>query len=685
MPDPSGFLTFLVLQINVFVLGSTYMKLVKELNLNHRDIPVIDPAVYISRFAALLDFGDEENRVANDAVRLVQRFSRDWMDQGRRPAGICGACLIIAARMNNFRRSLEEVTQVVKIAETTVRKRLEEFATTETSTLTIQDWRSGAWFDEAADPPAFVESTKRDQRERIKAAQAAQLAKRASQRVRFAGDCSDEEQRDLSDVAEEDENEDAVNRHSEGSTGIEERPPVASGSARTELNADLDALEEGDSAALAANEEEPAADGDRVDDDAEDDDAELDDILGGINSEVQALTGVAKKKRGRPPGPPTQAQQLGWKGRVEPPPDTRTAEEIAQDEQEHDAIASDITASLSAKPYVVLDSELTDKERARYIAAQAPPKLQQEDDDGRLSELDDEDLDAYILTEEEVRIKERLWMEFNKEYLEKVAERHLRAEIDEKPLRKRDRKKKPKPRDSSTALGETAAESTKKLLKQKKFSKKINYAAIESLLGDDHAMEGIDGLSGAPKRDNLFDEDANDAWEGGSQRSSRAPSLVPSMGSSSGGKKKRKRRSSSASVRDDAGEQAERLRKKLQNGSKKPVKRTIGPVSGKKVNPDKIKATFGAIKGAAPAAAEASEPAEGIARSPIPQSPGALASPEPADSPGEEGSDDDEEDEPPPPRGPTPPLDPDQEYFKTLMKGTRAGSDDEDEAEAEEW
>jgi transcription factor IIIB 90 kDa subunit len=49
------------------------------------------------------------------------------MTRGRRPAGICGAALLLAARMNNFRRSVEEIVQVVKIADTTLKKRLDEF------------------------------------------------------------------------------------------------------------------------------------------------------------------------------------------------------------------------------------------------------------------------------------------------------------------------------------------------------------------------------------------------------------------------------------------------------------------------------------------------------------------------------------------------------------------------------
>jgi transcription factor IIIB subunit 2 len=65
------------------------LKLVRELNLR---LPLVDPSIYIHRFAAMLEFGDKTSAVAADALRLVQRMSRDWIQTGRRPAGICGAC-----------------------------------------------------------------------------------------------------------------------------------------------------------------------------------------------------------------------------------------------------------------------------------------------------------------------------------------------------------------------------------------------------------------------------------------------------------------------------------------------------------------------------------------------------------------------------------------------------------------
>ena len=94
-------------------------------------------------------------QVAKDAVRIVQRMNRDWMTPGRRPAGICGAALILAARMNNFRRTVREVVYVVKVQEQTIFHRLEEFKNTESSGLTVDEFRT-IDLERFADPPAYT-------------------------------------------------------------------------------------------------------------------------------------------------------------------------------------------------------------------------------------------------------------------------------------------------------------------------------------------------------------------------------------------------------------------------------------------------------------------------------------------------------------------------------------------------
>ncbi|KAJ2721760.1 transcription factor TFIIIB subunit brf1 [Coemansia sp. Benny D115] len=143
-----------ILQVSVFKLGATFAKLVNALSLQ---LPIVDPSLYISRFASMMEFGDKTQQVCLDAIRLVQRMDRDWIRTGRRPSGICGASLLIAARMHNFRRTQKDIIRVVKIADGTLRRRLDEFRNTPSGSLTVADFRS-LWLEQSADPPAFVKS-----------------------------------------------------------------------------------------------------------------------------------------------------------------------------------------------------------------------------------------------------------------------------------------------------------------------------------------------------------------------------------------------------------------------------------------------------------------------------------------------------------------------------------------------
>lgn len=101
-----------------------------------------DPAVYSLRFANRLDLGTDKHRIATDATRLVRRFQADWMSEGRRPAGVCGACLLVAARMNGYHRTPEEIAQIVKVSPATIRRRLLEFAKTDMANKTVEQWKN---------------------------------------------------------------------------------------------------------------------------------------------------------------------------------------------------------------------------------------------------------------------------------------------------------------------------------------------------------------------------------------------------------------------------------------------------------------------------------------------------------------------------------------------------------------
>jgi len=74
-----------------------------------------DPALYVYRFAAHLDLDEKANAVALTALRIVGRMKRDWIVAGRRPAGICAAALLIAARAHGFSRGKEDVTKILRV------------------------------------------------------------------------------------------------------------------------------------------------------------------------------------------------------------------------------------------------------------------------------------------------------------------------------------------------------------------------------------------------------------------------------------------------------------------------------------------------------------------------------------------------------------------------------------------
>ncbi|KAI3620585.1 hypothetical protein CBS9595_002552 [Malassezia furfur] len=350
-----------VIQVNVFVLGRSYLRLLRVLNLQ---MPLIDPSFYISRFAALLEFGDETQRVVTDATRLVTRFKTDWMVEGRRPAGICGACLLLAARMNHFRRSVTEIVQVVKIADVTLRKRLEEFKSTPSGQLTIEDFRS-VWLEEENNPPAFA--------------------------------------------------------------------------------------------------------------------------------------------RARAPKGPKQADIDAVAPQVPPEPEMPELEQLAEQ-----ATEQEINSYLQQDDIRALETDLSAQERSRVERARAghmAPESQAEENaapsteaqgnpDDDLGDLDEAELDNFILSEDEVKVKERVWMEFNKDYLEAALARQLKLEADQKAgIATAPRSK---PRDGTTAPTKSAAESAKQMMLQKRWSRRINYDVLNSLFPGGNGPQSNTSKSGQP-------------------------------------------------------------------------------------------------------------------------------------------------------------------------------------------
>ncbi|KAL4068304.1 hypothetical protein V8B97DRAFT_888451 [Scleroderma yunnanense] len=397
-----------LLQVNVFELGHIYLQLVQTLNLK---LPLVDPSHYISRFAALLEFGDETHKVATDAVRLVQRFDRDWVTKGRRPAGICGAALLLAARMNNFRRSIEEIVQVVKIADTTLKK---HFRT--------------VWLDEEMDPPAFTKGKEREEREREDAqnfpSKAVSKKKRKTKRKKGNSE-SDTEDVEIS---------------SQAASGASPLPTI-----------DPALFNQG----ILAGTTRPTPLF-YPEDEGEAPFAHIDPML---------RPGIMEK---------SHISTLEPSGIV------------AMEETVDKALAEEVATFLQNQQGLLL-SEALDEAEGR--------KQSQFAEVDELKGLDEEEISQFILSEAEVKVKERVWVEINRDYLEALAAKTEQQQNDvTQPKSRKRRKSSTKPRDESTPSGTTAAESVRNLIKKNpKYSKRINYDALKDLFVDgDRTIPNLD-------------------------------------------------------------------------------------------------------------------------------------------------------------------------------------------------
>ncbi|KAF5211416.1 putative transcription factor [Clavispora lusitaniae] len=140
------------LQISVYSLGSTYLKLVRALQIQR--LPIADPSLFIQHFADRLSLGDKTAKVCKDATKLAHRMSSDWIHEGRRPAGIAGACVLLAARMNHINRTHAEIVAVARVGEETIQKRLNEFKNTTSANLTISEFRDSQNSNDSL-PPSY--------------------------------------------------------------------------------------------------------------------------------------------------------------------------------------------------------------------------------------------------------------------------------------------------------------------------------------------------------------------------------------------------------------------------------------------------------------------------------------------------------------------------------------------------
>ncbi|XP_023337496.1 transcription factor IIIB 90 kDa subunit isoform X2 [Eurytemora carolleeae] len=413
-----------ILQIDVYELGRTYLRLSQALCIN---IPAMDPCLYVMRFAHRLDFGEKTHEVSMTALRLVSRMKKDWIHFGRRPSGLCGAALLIAGRLHEFNRTINDVIKVVKVHESTLRKRLNEFGETPASQLTLEEFMTVDLdaMTEEQDPPSFKAARKKD-RERLARLEDEDLL-----------------EKEMSSLEAEIEKELEERKGKlKGSLAKLRRPSSSDENSQSPSASDTDEnLEEVETARFIGEE-----------------------TLGIIS---QCLDG-------------TQIQELSSKEQLDyllmPPPTSTPVRHII----------SPARVSVNS-PGMGLRNSVED-----YLTNSKEDSREDEDGKGDedeeldLTGIDEDEIDSYIMTGAEIRLKTKRWLQLNAEYLLEQEEKIKREKIEREELikagkdpdKKRKMKKKIKMNHQSNG---SAIEAIEKIVQEKKISTKINYDVLRSL------------------------------------------------------------------------------------------------------------------------------------------------------------------------------------------------------------
>ncbi|CAK9781462.1 hypothetical protein CC85DRAFT_282717 [Cutaneotrichosporon oleaginosum] len=531
------------MQINVYELGATYLKLRAALNLD-QVLPEIDPAVYNIRFANRLDFGSKATVVAREASRLVKRFKADWMTAGRRPAGICGACLVIASRMNDFLRTPEEVAQVVKVSPQTIKKRLQEFAKTAMASKSVAEWRAMTDAELEAPnkdelPPVVKEQRAREERKRRLETAAAEdddsesrgssrggtpatpsaprsKRQRVAPKAMEPADDGNEAAADAaiaevalnigeSDGEGEDENLEELSK--EDYVGDIQRAGDDSELARNERRRERRRLFRGVKATAGSDEDDEELD--ELAADAEDFDDKLDAKEDDKEEDRAAI-----------------AASGGFKDLPEPP---------SWDDKE--AVYKYIEVNIFGDEGDLLYQSTADKHARieRWLRGRQPKDVISEmrrvqwahhkrEYDAKqsiyqsLSDIDDDELEnIYVMEEGEQAARARMWLSHNARWLEEDKERQIkRAQRAEEMEAKRAGKapRKSSKRQKRTAPFASAREAIDNFAATKKFSNRINMDAIRRLdAGEEYDLQSMpdeDGDDKDDKDDDKMDHKADD-------------------------------------------------------------------------------------------------------------------------------------------------------------------------------
>ncbi|XP_065225815.1 transcription factor IIIB 90 kDa subunit [Planococcus citri] len=440
-----------VLQVDPFTLGRTFTSICQDLCIT---LPLVDPCLYILRYANQMDLGEKTHEVSTTALRVLKRMKRDSLHCGRRPSGLCGSALIIAARFHNIRKKLKDIVNIVHIQEVTLRKRLLEFGDTPSSSLTTDEFLT-VDLGEEQDPPSFKAARMKDKErlqkytdveyemkmQKLQRLIDKELEKKRTKGRRFSI-CS-------VDTTSTDNNDDAQS--------------TTSGILKDSLDDLLD--DEGGEVSEAVVK------------------TTLESIDNVCSSLKKNTTLAENEKAASPKGLGPTLETIGISGE-----ETEPAQPAADPEP---------------KP------------------AESTEKTDQFEIEHSLDDLDDDELDSYIVTDDEFQQKKKAWMELYAAFLEEQKKKEEEKLLKEKEDGKGDKKRKRQKRTKGAGAA-TAGEAVEKVLREKKISNKLNYDVLKSLNMNDFVKSMNFGAPGTMKE---IESKAKDG-----RSSDDVPSKVPRLG-----------------------------------------------------------------------------------------------------------------------------------------------------------
>lgn len=437
---------------------------------------------------------------------------------GRRPSGICGACILMAARMWNFRRTALEVVHVVKVTTHTIQQRLDEFTVTESSDMTIEDFLNKELIESRHDPPSFYKNTD-EWKEKM------EKDGRVRKRKRAIDDIGNEETQQGSETGTPAAtpagtpapNESAATpRASPASTKASSsttnmppppipRPPPDLSHLRkvTEfLPRSYDSVEGRQLVTPFDPENIPkpaprkSADrniSDGLNADNPQDDTAVDDLAATYGADPNADQDQEMEDA---PTPQSGNRRRGRSKKTPAEPLLTFDDEWVRDEAELEEqikeVMDDPHSDEHAKALATAAHVAHIKaEWARSLLPQRELKMDEIIGDDEFA--DDPEVQFCMLSPEESKLKEHIWLHRNKDWLRKKQEKIYRKQMEElgPPKRKRNRVKKPRIGEGQLTPASTPGEAAKEVLKNRvTYSKRLNYDAVDRLFSSSKNKAG---------------------------------------------------------------------------------------------------------------------------------------------------------------------------------------------------